>query len=217
MPRSPSYIDDEERARLAYEARKLASQQAAAGQPAPGSADYDPGYEDKNAGWHGPPDVAYGTPGDDRAALSSAWEQEKQQLAAFQEMERERLVAQSGQQAQYGAQQVAGAAAGGSAASLRGGAYGRGQIGADASSQLAVDKAQLEAYFRSLEQELLARGATYEQAAQAVADARSSQKRKEQADQAPAAAAARAGKSESDDAAVQEWAAGGASAIGGAG
>lgn len=126
--------------------------------------------------------------------LGSAYGKEQEALEAFKERERERFEQTYQEQMGYAQRAVGGQAAGGSAAMLRGGASAIGQQARYGETQHAAGLAAQDMYFQILEQELLARGASYEEIAQAVADAQYSLKMGREASDAEAKAAADAAK-----------------------
>jgi len=135
--------------------------------------------------------------------IGNAYQQERESLDAYKALERERLEETHGQQMGLAARAVGGQAAGGSAAMLRSGSTAMGQQGRYGAVELAAAQAQQEMYFKILEEELLARGASYEEIAQAIADAMYSQQKSKAAAEAEAKA-----YQEAADAAANEQAAG---------
>lgn len=108
--------------------------------------------------------------GGPRDRMEEARRQAEETLEAYKARERERLEETYGREIGAAQLSAAGQAAGGSAAMLRGGSYARGDIARQGAVALESARAAQDLYFENLMQELLARGASYEEAVQAVLD-----------------------------------------------
>jgi hypothetical protein len=102
--------------------------------------------------------------------LSSAYASEEAQLEEYKKLERERLQSEYQQGLASSQYAVSGQVAGSGGAFLREGSSARGQQARYGAQELASQVAMQDMYFNMLEQELLARGASYEEIAMALAD-----------------------------------------------
>jgi hypothetical protein len=102
--------------------------------------------------------------------LSSAYKSEEAKLEEYKKLERERLQSEYQQGLASSQYAVSGQVAGSGGAFLREGSAARGQQARYGAQELASQVAMQDMYFNMLEQELLARGASYEEIAMALAD-----------------------------------------------